>query len=295
METTFPCPACFSDAWDDVGTHPYWRAEHEPAGIWRRDHEVRLRRQVLFDVWFPGTAAVTLRSRRCRSCGTICYAPRPTHDDLSRKYEFLRAALVGSPPLEMSSRVEASDQARAAAILAALAPYLPSGAHVLDVGGGDGRLMGPFMERAFDCFLVDRVDHTRPGVRKLADSLEALPAEPAFDAAVCSHVLEHVASPRELLEQIHARLRQGGTAYVEVPLEAFYSNARNPIVAEPVEHINFFTPEAVRQILSGAGFEADGVQVGWSSYEGRPLPVIRAVGVKRDYPHGAGAGSRQSQ
>jgi hypothetical protein len=82
---------------------------------------------------------------------------------------------------------------------------------------------------------------------------------------------------------------------VEVPLEAFYSNAWNPIVAQPVEHINFFTPEAVQRILSGAGFEADGAHVGWSSYEGRPLPVIRAVGIKREYPHGAGAASRQSQ
>jgi hypothetical protein len=64
---------------------------------------------------------------------------------------------------------------------------------------------------------------------------------------------------------------------VEVPLEAFYNNAWNPIVAEPVEHINFFTPEGVVRILCSAGFESDGAQVGWSSYEGRSLPVIRAV------------------
>ena len=295
MEMIFSCAACAFDVCDDVGTHLYWRVEHEPGGIWHNDLEVRLRRQVLFDVWFPGAATVTLQSRRCRRCGTICYAPRPTQDDIYRKYEFLRAALVGSPSVEMSRRIDASDQERAARILAALVPYLMSGARVLDVGGGDGRLMGPFMNRDFQCFLVDRVDHTRPGVRKLADSLEALPDGLTFDAAVFSHVLEHVASPRKLLEQVYPRLRQRGAVYVEVPLEAFYNNAWNPIVAEPVEHINFFTPEGVVRILCSAGFESDGAQVGWSSYEGRSLPVIRAVGIKREHPPGAGATSRHYQ
>ncbi len=275
------------DVWDDVGTHKYWRVEHETGGIWHKDLEVRLRRQVLFDVWFPRATTVTLRSQRCRSCGTVCYVPRPTHDDIVRKYDFLRSALNGSPSLVMSPRIEASDLARAEAILATLAPYLPNSARVLDVGGGDGRLMGPFIDGGFECSLVDRVDHTRPGVRKLADSLDALTAGAVFDAAVLSHVLEHVASPRRLLEQMHSRLSQAGTVYVEVPFEAFYSNARNPIVAEPVEHINFFTPAGVRRILGAAGFEVDLAEVGSSSYEGRPLPVIRAVGIKRQCQPGA--------
>lgn len=287
MLMTFPCPACVSDAWEDVGIHPYWRVEHEPDGIWHNNEEVRLRRQVLFDVWFPDANVVTLKSRRCRVCGTICYAPRPTAADLNRKYRFLRAALTGSPAPAVSPRVEAEDAARAVAILDALAPYIAGQARVLDIGGGDGRLMAPFAERGCECFLVDRVDHTCPGVTKLGASLDELPAEPAFDAAVCSHVLEHVASPGELLEHVHARLRGGGAVYVEVPLEVFHNNAWNPIVAEPVEHISFFTPDAVDRILRGSGFKVGGAQVGWSSYEGRPLPVIRAVGVKPEVPRRA--------
>ena len=288
MEMTFPCPACVSDAWEDVGTHLYWRVEHEPDGIWHKDDEVRLRRQVLFDVWFPNVNAVTLKSRRCRVCGTICYAPRPTAADLNRKYRFLRAALIGSPAPAMSARVEAADTARAVAILQALAPHIAGHARVLDIGGGDGRLMAPFVERGFECYLVDRVDYTCQGVTKLGDSLEELPAESVFDVAICSHVLEHVASPGELLEHVYARLRNGGVVYVEVPLEVFQNNAWNPIVAEPVEHINFFTPEAVDRILRGSGFTVVGAQVGWSSYEGRPLPVIRAVGVKPEVPRRVG-------
>lgn len=280
MESSFSCPACVSNEWDDVGTHFYWRVEHEPGGIWYWDTEVRIRRKVLFEVWLPEAVVVTLRSRRCRQCGLICYAPRPSEDDLRRKYDYLRAARLESALIEPSPQVEISDYERALAILDVTAPYLASGALVLDVGGGDGRLMRPFVDRGFECFLVDRVDHTRPGVRKLANSLESLSAQPAFDVAVCSHVLEHVASPRQMLQEIHARLRQGGIVYVEVPLEVFFSNARNPIVAEPVEHINFFTPTGIAQVLSVAGFEHDGAQVTWSSYEGRQLPVIRAVGLR---------------
>jgi SAM-dependent methyltransferase len=284
METAFSCPACVSDAWDEVGTHPYWRVEHEPAGIWHRDDEVRLRRRVLFEVWFPGAAVVTLRSRRCRICGMICYAPRPNDAELSSKYRFLRAALAATPVPSLSAIIEAADAARAAAILDALASRVEVPGRVLDVGGGDGRLMTPFADRGFECFLVDQVEHTRPAVRRIGDRIDDVPPDLTFDAAVCSHVLEHVASPRELLELVRDRLRDGGAVYVEVPWEVFHNNAWNPIAVQPVEHINFFTADAVERILHGAGFTVDKAEVGWGSYEGRPLPVIRAVGVKPQAP-----------
>lgn len=284
MEMTFPCPACLSDAWAEIGIHRYWRTEHEPGGVWYRDEEVRLRRQVLFDVWFPEAAAVILRSRRCSICGMICYAPRPDNAELTSKYDFLGAAMPGSPTPGTSGLVEAADAARASGILEALTPHLAGEGSVLDVGGRDGRLMAPFADRGFKCFLVDQMEHVRPGVRKLGDRMDDVPAHLTFDAAVCSHVLEHVAAPRELLELIHDRLRSGGVVYVEVPHEVFYNNVWNPIVVQPVEHINFFTLDALEKILSGSGFTVEKAGVGLSSYDGQPLPVIRAVGVKPEAP-----------
>ena len=214
----------------------------------------------------------------------ICYAPRPNDAELTSKYRFLRAALAATPALSSSAPVEASDAARAAAILDYLGPCIEGPGRVLDVGGGDGRLMTPFADRGFECFLVDQVDYTRPAVRRLGDRVEDVPANLAFDVVVCSHVLEHVASPRELLKLVRDRLRAGGAVYVEVPWEIFHNNAWNPIAAEPVEHINFFTLNAVERILHGSGFSVDKTEVGWSSYEGRPLPVIRAVGIKLGTP-----------
>lgn len=280
MEMMFSCPACASDAWEDVGTHLYWRVEHEPGGIWHSNEEVRARRQVLFEVWFPQADCVTLKSRRCQICGTVCWAPRPTEAELTWKYNFLREARASSPASFKLSPIADSDAARATAIHDLLAPCVESPAKVLDVGGGDGRLMTAFAQRGFECFLVDQVDSTHPFVKKLGDRVSEVSAELSFDAAVCSHVLEHVSSPRELLAFVCDRLRVGGAVYIEVPWEVFHSNAWNPISAEPVEHISFFTCDAIERMLHGTGFSVLSVVLDWSSYEGEPLPVIKAVGIK---------------
>jgi len=48
------------------------------------------------------------------------------------------------------------------------------------------------------------------------ERLAALP-ENAYDAIVCSHVLEHVGQPYAVAEQLVRRLKAGGTMYVECP------------------------------------------------------------------------------
>jgi len=280
MQTAFPCPACAADDWDEVGAHPYWREQHEPGGVWHHDPQVRILRRVLFEVWFPGAEAVTLKSQRCCACGTTCYAPRPTDAELAAKYRFMRAAEVFSPYPSPSEAELAADAERAAMIFEALCPYLEERGRVLDVGGAHGRLMAPFVSRGFDCFLVDQVERTAPGVRKIGDRIEDVPANLRFDVAVLSHVLEHVASPLDMLKCVCEHLREGGAVYVEVPWEVFRNNAWNPIVIDPVEHVNFFTLDAIGRMLRRSGFKVEEPLFGWSSYGGNRLPVIRAVGVK---------------
>lgn len=67
----------------------------------------------------------------------------------------------------------------------------------------------------------------------------------AFDAVICSHVLEHVPDDAELLRQIRAALRPGGHAVLVVPINERYED-RN--------HVRQYTPQSLEETVVGAGF-----------------------------------------
>jgi 2-polyprenyl-3-methyl-5-hydroxy-6-metoxy-1,4-benzoquinol methylase len=271
VDVDFLCPVCDCETWFPVGVHYYWRAEHQEDGNWYRSQYVRRRRRVLFDLWFPGAVWVALSSRCCAACGLTCYSPRPDDSDLEAKYRFLG---------EMEKDLADTDAPRAARIFEAVSAVQTSPTRVLDVGGSDGRMMLPFLAQGAQCFLVDYKNWTHQGIERLGATISEVPKTMIFDVIICSHVLEHVAHPRGLLESIIQRMHDDGTLYVEVPREVFRSNVRNPIMAEPVTHINFFTADSLRRVLFVAGYQTDTVEECESTYEGRPLPVIRAVAAK---------------
>jgi SAM-dependent methyltransferase len=118
------------------------------------------------------------------------------------------------------------------------------------------------------------------GVQRLGSTLADVPQAMSFDLVICSHVLEHVAYPRRLLEEVRQVLCDNGTVYVEVPVEKFHNNASNPILAEPVTHISFFTAVTLRALLLAVGFRIDLLEECTGTYEGQALPVIRAIATK---------------
>ncbi|MCX6704861.1 MAG: hypothetical protein NT162_00785, partial [Candidatus Woesebacteria bacterium] len=49
----------------------------------------RLRREVLFRVWFPGELEIAITSQYCLNCGFMAYSPRPDEKDIAEKYRVL--------------------------------------------------------------------------------------------------------------------------------------------------------------------------------------------------------------
>jgi SAM-dependent methyltransferase len=80
-----------------------------------------------------------------------------------------------------------------------------------------------------------------------------------FDAILLMQVLEHITSPRAVLEEIRGALRPGGILLVEVPdaraLRAAPETFEELRVVHPLEHVNAFTPETLEKICIGAGFK----------------------------------------
>lgn len=267
------CAVCGRSDWEVIGERTYRADLIATAGDY-----VGRRLQVLFEIWCRGRSEVTLRSELCRQCGFVGYAPRPSEEDLDRKYQFLTA--LGLPsPLPPDSPVEL---ARGRRLFRTLHRKLPRRqCTLLDFGGGDGRLMRPFLDRGHHCAVVDYEPRTLPGIDRLGATLDEMPRERHFDAIVCSHVIEHVADPAGILTRLREHLHDDGTVFVEVPMEIW---RRAPLDVEPVTHVNFFTERSLEILLARCGFV--GITTRLAAYEnapGCPVVAVVAMGSRRDH------------
>lgn len=277
MKDSFACPACALDDWERFGLTAYEARDHRTGGLLHDDSYVRLRRTVLFDLWFPGRERVELHTQFCRYCGFVCYAPRPETSDILAKYRYLQQTEkdIGGQA-NVSSKGMRLDERRALRIRDHLARYTRlSGRRLLDIGGGDGKLLAPFQAEGCQCCIVDYNVHPRRGVHRFGDTIQDVPPGEKFDLLICSHVLEHVAEPIPFLVDLHRLVGPNGLLYLEVPLEVW--KRISILVREPVTHVNFFTPSSLATGLARAGFEALRCEAGLGSYGDARIEIVWAV------------------
>lgn len=239
MQETPRCPVCDKDDWKCVKRR---RFASDDAS--RLSPAMALRYRVLFEVWFPERTHVEITVQQCRHCGVFILMPRPTSEDIKRKYDFL----LREEPI----RVE-FNPARAKRLYRLLAPFLESRKmSVLDFGGGTGKLLTEFVNRGHRCHTLDYVSQTIPGVEWLGATLNEIPEHARFDLIVCSHVLEHVANPFEILERLRDHLTESGVLFIEVPDDIRFIE---PHFKEPVTHTTFFTLASIGYLCRRAGLD----------------------------------------
>lgn len=128
------------------------------------------------------------------------------------------------------------------------ASAIPPGSRVLDAGAGEAAYESLFAHcryLAADLAVGDAAWNYRN--LDAMSRLERLPfRDAAFDAVLCTQVLEHVEWPRECVAELHRVLRPGGTLYLTVPMAQ----------AEHQAPFDFFryTSFGLRSVLGGAGF-----------------------------------------
>lgn len=102
-----------------------------------------------------------------------------------------------------------------------------------------------------------------------------------YGVIVLSAVLEHLYDPTSVLHDIRDALFEDGAVFVEVPdVTGFPECASAPLQQFSTEHINFFSPRSLENLLATAGFEAITVErdsYEWSSSTREPvlLAVLR--------------------
>lgn len=305
MLENFECQVCGSKQWQILERFLFYKTDHEHPvrSTWplllrklkilgRRivfarpylhpvrcrvlnDYQIK-RRQVLFDVWFRGSDAISLQSIFCSICGFATYSPRPEVEDVAAKYNYLRTVdpdIGGESGHDEYSRM--LDSERAHRIFRLTTSYLQSRPlRILDYGGGNGKLMRPFLDAGHDCYLVDYSERQIPDVKKIGNDINDMSAPWCFDLILCCHVLEHVSNLSDLVAILRSHLCRDGILYAEVPHEIW---AGICIDADPVTHINFFTTNSLSRLISGAGMSVVERNREISNYGKSHLEVIWVV------------------
>lgn len=254
MRRDFDCPVCRSRAWETTGTYRFVRGQTVREGPRAFTTYVGLRRRILFEVWFPGLERIELESVMCAKCGFMCYVPRPSEADIDAKYRFLQTAEGNIGGQKSDPRLHRLDEARSRRIFRATTLHAGDAAlRVLDFGGGDGKLLRPFVAGGHDCALVDYNVRPLDGVRKIGDTLDDVPRDARFDVIIASHILEHLAEPGQAVSRLAGHLADRGVIYGEVPLGVWGGIG---IENDPVTHINFFNGASFRSL-----FEKQGLRV----------------------------------
>lgn len=212
----------------------------------------------------PGMAYTLCHSLQCRACGALFLDYRFTPAQMASLYHGYR----GPAYTAQRDRFEpgyaatmAQDYTRRHAYIADveawLAPHLARlrpQPLVLDWGGGDGSNT-PFLGR-------ERVHVHDISGAALAEGAEHADAQGAqrYDLLVCMQVLEHVADPLAVLQEMLPLMAPQALLYLEVPHEALVR--QHPPGADLAphkrhwhEHVNFFTAASLRQLAARAGLQ----------------------------------------
>jgi hypothetical protein len=123
--------------------------------------------------------------------------------------------------------------------------------NVLDWGGGEGKFV-PAELRKKSVWILDI------STEKLINSefvrVDEIPANTLFDFVQICHVLEHVASPYDLMVSILPHIKSGGYIYIEVPKDRSDQDierlldARSAVMHTIHEHLNLFTAKSIKAL-----------------------------------------------
>lgn len=179
-----------------------------------------------------------------------------------------------------------------------LIPLLRGGERVLDVGSYTGHLLSlvrtavPGIEVAGidPSPFAARIARERYGVEVRVGSVFDELGLGAFDLVVATHVLEHVIDLRRFIGRLREFMAPRGRLYLELPDASRFNFSGDPHdphavgFAEPFlqfnfEHVNYFTPRSLENLMLASGFVALAIEPQLSTF-----PVIASTWTRGAIP-----------
>jgi SAM-dependent methyltransferase len=207
---------------------------------------------------------------QCRTCGLVFLKHRPVEAELPRIYPPTYHAFDFSPGrFGLAYRIRRRLEARR---LLAYGEGLPSDAHILDVGCGDGFHLKLLRDFGAPTWSLDGVD-TSPraveaacsaGLNVQCSSIQAFSGHPGgYDLALLIATIEHVPEPLQVLRAVADRLRPGGRVVIVTDNAASWSfrlfHRRFWGGYHWPRHWYLFTPSTLTSLGQRAGLEVERV------------------------------------
>jgi len=189
---------------------------------------------------------------------------------------------------QREGRESASDEARLRQIAATLVNLIPSrDCRILEIGCASGRLLSLLREVGFTSArgldpspACATTAATLYGVEVQTGSVYHLPAlRETFDFLILVGVLEHLCDLDGALSAMHGALAEHGRVYFDVPdCAQFADHVDAPYQQFSTEHINFFSPASLANLLQSHGFSPVFSAQSQREYtEASIMPVVHAV------------------
>lgn len=203
---------------------------------------------------------------KCRDCGFVFAAPRPSPEELDRFYTSTYFAKDHELNLGYANyRSVAEENARRMwhEFKDILGEQKVALRRVLDVGCATGGFLAEAKTEGWDCVGVEfsefaiEVAQKEFGLQVLkGDVFHPDLAENSFGLVTMWHVLEHVLDPLATLVQAKKLLAPGGLLFIELPNWSSVGRRARGVrwsQLKPPEHINFFTPTTLAWVAEKAG------------------------------------------
>jgi SAM-dependent methyltransferase len=207
----------------------------------------------------PGRFAVV----RCRTCGLWRTTPQPA--DAAAYYpssDYYSYRPPAPPSAATVARVRGRRRLWASRLTPGLPPRPPG--EILDVGCGSGAFLLALREAGWGCHGVElssaaaRVASAAGLDIRAGDLLDAGFRDASFDVVRFWHVLEHVPSPRQQLDEARRLLRPGGRLVVGVPnAGSLLARSFGPrwYYLDVPRHLWHFDRQSVTRLAAECGFE----------------------------------------
>jgi SAM-dependent methyltransferase len=242
---------------------------------------------------------------QCEVCAFIHVVPLPTSDELREYYatnfyeeskpDYLESASRDREWLNIGYDTKLDMLEEALELDPRRAVTRP---RILDIGSGPGHFLLRAKERGWEAVGLEAAPAAvefsrRSGLEVHQGYFEGVDRWNlgSFDAVHMQHVLEHVPDPRQLLDGVRRMMKPNSAVCIEVPNDfsviqevVFTGMDFPPWWVAPPEHLNYFSKEALTQILRRCSF----TDFSWSTQF--PIDMLLLAGV--DYVRDVSLGKK---
>lgn len=134
-----------------------------------------------------------------------------------------------------------------------------SGKNLLEIGCSDGYFLHLMEKKGWNVWGCDPSPRTQIAIEKFnipvnKELFSKDLFDQKFDCVVMRHLLEHIADPKEFLDEVSLTLVDNGYVAIEVP-NVIYTLELSVIGDFCHEHISYFTPQSLSYLLDKAGYD----------------------------------------